>query len=138
MPLSSKDYKDLLEIIEICYSIPDRNLMFKTLCERLQKLVPLSTAAFIPIDPQTGGPAFSRFSAFNGTDKVILQFCSYYAPLHPMAKKGIPFFINQASKITDIISPSSWQRQNILRTSSLKSPASMRWVLPPWALRETQ
>ena len=39
MPLSSKDYKALLEIIEICYSIPDRNLMFKTLCERLQKLV---------------------------------------------------------------------------------------------------
>lgn len=107
MPLSSKDYKSLLEIIDLIYSIPDRNLMFKALCERLQRLVPISTAAFISIDPKTGGPASNRFSTYNipDPDKVILQFCSYYAPLHPMVEKGLQLVLNQVTNMTEIISP---------------------------------
>lgn len=105
MPLSSKDYKAVLEIIDLIYSIPDRNLMFKTLCERLQRLVPISTAAFIPVDPQTGIPAFNRFSTFNSPDKVVLLFCHHYAPLHPMAKAGLHLVPNQVGNITDVISP---------------------------------
>ncbi len=107
MPLSSKDYKALLEIIELCYSIPDRKLIFQALCERLQRLVPISTAAFIPIDPQTRGPALKNSSTFNiPDDKLIRLFCLNYAPLHPNVKAGFLLIPNNVGNITDIISPS--------------------------------
>lgn len=108
MPLSSKDYKDILEIIELIHSILDRNLMFNALCERLQRLVPFSTSAFIPVDLKTGNPALNHLFTFNISDpiKVALLFCQYYAPLHPMARKGIPHFINNPAKVSDFISDS--------------------------------
>ena len=53
MVLTTRDYRDLVELIGIIHETPDRAVMFKRLCERLQKLVPISSAAYAPSDTKT-------------------------------------------------------------------------------------
>lgn len=65
MTLSSTDYRGLLEIIERVHAIPDRAQMFLAVCERLQKLVPISSAVYMPVDTRTAHFLFPGPVTFN-------------------------------------------------------------------------
>lgn len=102
--LSSKDYKNLLEIINITYSAPDRAAMFQMVCEKVQKVVPFDGAAFIPLDPSTAQFSYQGHVVFNSPVKTLPLFCLYYAPLHPLVGGGFHTQrFNEAMRITDVL-----------------------------------
>lgn len=107
MAITSKDYKDVLEIINHIYSIPDRSAMMLSVWEKLQKLIPFTGAVFIPIDYKTHNFQPDGHILLNQSPEAIYQFCSYYAPLHPFVIKGWHLNrVNEAIKITEAISAS--------------------------------
>jgi DNA-binding CsgD family transcriptional regulator len=102
--LPSKDYKKLLEIIHITYSVPDRATMFQMVCEKLQRVVPFDGAAFIPLDPCTAHFSYRGHVVFNSPVKTLPLFCLYYAPLHPLVGGGFHTKrFNEAMRITDVL-----------------------------------
>lgn len=107
MTLSSKDYTQLLELIDIAYSHLDRKGMFEDVCKRLEELIGLSSAAFIPVDPETGCFVFSGHLAFRTTHKSILLFGIYYAPIHPVVTKELHLkSLAEPVMVRDIVSSS--------------------------------
>lgn len=85
MDLSSDDYKNIIEIIEVAYSIPDRNAMLQAVFERLAKMLRLSSAVLVPSDSRTGQFQVQQNFLFNGHSKEFLQYVNYYAALDPLA-----------------------------------------------------
>lgn len=104
MALASRDYKRLLEIINIVYSIPDRAAMFRAVCEKLQKLIGISSAAFMLVDLEKGNFHFPGHLLFNSQVEPCLLYCLYYAPLNPIVERGLHLkVINEAIRLTDVI-----------------------------------
>lgn len=102
--LPSKDYKKLLEIINIAYSVPDHATMFQMVCEKLQRVVPFDGAALIPLDPSTAHFAYRGHVVFNSPVKTLPLFCLYYAPLHPLVGEGFHMKrFNEAMRITEVL-----------------------------------
>ena len=53
MALTSKDYKEVIEIINLIYSISERSAMILSVLEELQKLISFNNAVFILMDFKT-------------------------------------------------------------------------------------
>ena len=107
MALTSKDYKEVIEIINLIYSISERSAMILSVLEELQKLIPFNGAVFIPMDFKTHNFQPEGHVLLNESPESIHQFCSYYAPLNPFVIKGWhQNRVNEAVKITDAISAS--------------------------------
>jgi len=104
MGLSSNDLTSVREIFECISSCSDRNLMIQTLFEQVQKLIPFSSAAFVPIDPSTGHFEFQGNVLINVTPRTVLLFTLYYAPLHPYVAAQNHVKINDPGRMTDVIS----------------------------------
>lgn len=104
MALLAKEYKRLLEIVEIAHSAPDRASLFQNVCLRLERLVPMSGSVFIPADPRTGDFCFAGHLAYNTDARALSLFCSCYAPLHPIVAKGLHVkLLREALRITDLL-----------------------------------
>ncbi|KAF0219991.1 MAG: putative GAF sensor [Geobacteraceae bacterium] len=100
--------KDILDVIDTIYAIDDRIAMFEAFCENMGKLVPISSAAFLPATPLAGNLILQNGLEFNVPEKNLRLFCTYYAPLHPFAMNGqIPELMdrchNKAISLTDVI-----------------------------------
>lgn len=100
--------KDILAVIDTIYAIDDRTAMFEAFCENMGKLVPISSAAFLPATPLSGNLIPQNGLEFNVPEKNLRLFCTYYAPLHPFAMNGqIPELMdrchNKAISLTDVI-----------------------------------
>lgn len=48
--LTTKDYKRLLDLIDIIYSVKDRNAMLHAVCKKLEPLMPISSAVLIGLN----------------------------------------------------------------------------------------
>ena len=109
MVLTTRDYKGIVELIGIIHETPDRAVMFKELCERLQKLVPISSAAYAPSSTQATDFEFPGCLMFNLPIQSLYLFANHYAPLSPyiraVASEGVGKYLNTATNLTDIISP---------------------------------
>jgi DNA-binding CsgD family transcriptional regulator len=77
MSLSVKDYKRILEIIDIMYSEHDKSAMFRAVCDILHKFVGIYDAAFFPYDSKTGKFYFIGYRYFNdpGEGLVLCRDC---------------------------------------------------------------
>lgn len=107
MTISSRDYKSVLEVIEIAYTIKDRQEMFSAVCEKLHKLINISSAVHLPMEPATRNFRFVDHAAYNIKPEHVLMFCLYYAPTHPYGQSGQWVHnINKAVRITDVIAES--------------------------------
>ena len=107
MPLPARDYKKILEIIEVIYSIPNRTLLFQTYCKELQTLVRFPSAALIASDPASGNFLLQDSQVFNTPMDGLMLFCLYYWPLQPLVTSGVDVTQNFTSmRITDVISAS--------------------------------
>ncbi|MDA8388954.1 MAG: helix-turn-helix transcriptional regulator [Nitrospiraceae bacterium] len=107
MALSGKDYRKLLGIIEVIYSVPDRAAMFRAVCGELQKLVAFPSAALFALDPGNGHFLLQDSFTYNVPASDLLPFCTYYAALQPLVLAGLPQRDDVCSaRITDVISPS--------------------------------
>lgn len=82
--LSSTDYKEILDIIEIVYEVPDTGAMFAAVCRKLQRLIRICGAVFIPVESKSN-LCFHGHELFHGLEKDMSAYISHYAPLDPLA-----------------------------------------------------
>lgn len=73
MPLTSKDYKKLLKIIDLIYSIPNREAIISSFWKGLQKLIPFSSPAFLPMDYKTHNFQLKGIMLHCNRDKEIMN-----------------------------------------------------------------
>lgn len=106
--LRSSDHKVLLELIDCLYAIPDRTALIQTLCERLQRLIPFSSAVFLPKDLQTDRFMVDGRVVLNASDQVYLAYTSHYASLDPFAINNyLATSVNAVARYTDFVPASS-------------------------------
>ncbi|MDA8156572.1 MAG: helix-turn-helix transcriptional regulator [Actinomycetota bacterium] len=104
MALSARDYRSVLESIDVIYSVPDTGAMFHALCEKLRKFIGIYSAIFVPANLKTGEFLFSGYQIFNNWEGAMLAYLSHYAPQDPFTScgwfKGHP---NEAARNTDLM-----------------------------------
>ncbi len=104
MGLSSKDYKNILDTIDIIYSVPDRTAMFHAFCSQLRKTIGIYSAIFVPADPRTGFFSFSGYQIYENSEAALLTYLAYYAPQDPFVSRG--WFQNHPNRVarnTDLV-----------------------------------
>ncbi|HVO65297.1 MAG TPA: LuxR C-terminal-related transcriptional regulator [Syntrophales bacterium] len=69
MPLSARDYKRILEIIDIMYSEHDKSAMFSSVFDCLHKFIGIYDAAFFPFDSKTGKFYFIGYRSYSNPRK---------------------------------------------------------------------
>lgn len=105
MSLTSRNYKAILDIIDNIYSIPDKGAMFSAVSIKLQKLIHIYSAIFIPADSKTGEYLFTGYEIFHNSEESMLAYLSHYAPLDPFVAAGLfnKQLINDAKSITEVM-----------------------------------
>jgi DNA-binding CsgD family transcriptional regulator len=83
MLLSVRDYKKILEIIDIMYSEHDKTAMFHAVCDRLHNFIGIYDAAFFPYDSKTGKFYFIEYRSFNNPGKGLPLCRDCYLKLDP-------------------------------------------------------
>jgi len=76
--VSAKDYRSLLEIIDIVYSVQDRATMMYAMWEKLEKLIGISSAVWLPMDSQTRQFQFKDHLRYRAPIKPVFLFTVYY------------------------------------------------------------
>ncbi|MDA8156571.1 MAG: LuxR C-terminal-related transcriptional regulator [Actinomycetota bacterium] len=106
--ISSKDYRAILDIIDMAYSSFDRTATLLAIFEKLEKWIGISSGVFLPLDIKTGIFKKNGAVSFNIEDGPLLSFFSYYAPLHPLVQKKMHMMpLNKSLRLTDFIPASS-------------------------------
>lgn len=115
MSLTTRDYKALLELIDIIYTIPEQTVMFKTFCDRLQKLIPFKSAAYAPTNSRKAEIKFPGSIVYNAPMRPLLLFSQYYHKLHPyfdaVKRDGVARYLNKATNLTDLMPVSKLRNQ---------------------------
>ena len=104
--LRARDYKELLSLIDIAYSIQNRAAMFQAVWEKLDQWIGIGSAVWLPMDAETKQIVFKDLLPFNASIKAGLLFTLYYAPLDPLVSTGHVMQPMRACKITDVVTPS--------------------------------
>lgn len=104
MSPSCKDYKRVLELVELAHNIPDRAMMLQAFFERLEKLVPFSSAVLLPYNPLTSQFQFpDHFLLYAGLRELEL-YLNQYAPLDPFVLTDwTRTHINETARFTDVV-----------------------------------
>jgi DNA-binding CsgD family transcriptional regulator len=124
MALTVKDYKKILDIIDIAYSVPDRATMFRAVCERLEKLMGISSAVYMPWNADTRSFQFQGHVLYHAPPEPLFLFLTYYAPVHPVVAAGAhtTVSLNQGVKITDFVSARQYADNPYARECSSLTP----------------
>ena len=77
MALTSKDYKEVIEIINLIYSISERSAMILSVLEELQKLISFNNAVFILMDFKTHNFQPEGHILLNHSHKAVFSFDRY-------------------------------------------------------------
>ena len=102
--LRKSDYEHILDIIHIAYSAQCREELFRAVFEKLQTVINLSSAAYIPWNPETHDFQFNGHILLNGSPKALLLYLDSYTSLDPYTANGIHLTaMNRAVKITDFM-----------------------------------
>jgi DNA-binding CsgD family transcriptional regulator len=83
MVISARDYRKILEIIDICYLVPDRSAMFRAVSEKLQKFIGIYSSTFAPINSKTGEYYFDGYEVFNNSEGAMVLYLDHYVTLDP-------------------------------------------------------
>ena len=86
--LSSKDYKGILEIIDIIYSVPDKGAMFAAVSQKLQQFIGIYSSVFAATDYKTGEYRFEDGIVFNNSEKELDHYLVHYVKLDPFITSG--------------------------------------------------
>lgn len=103
MAISAKDYRNILEIIDIIYSVPDRSAMFRAVCEKLQGFIGIYSAIFAPIDPKTGEYYFNGYEVFNNSEGAMILYLDHYVTLDPFITCEWYKNANSVARNTDLV-----------------------------------
>lgn len=104
MRLTTKDYKQVLDIIDLLYSIHDRTTVFQIFFEQLQELLPASCGGYFPMDPHTMQFHTKDCVLLNAPFKLLEEFLQSWINIHPIISTGYLInHTNEAIRMTDII-----------------------------------
>jgi DNA-binding CsgD family transcriptional regulator len=103
MVLSVRDYKGILEIIDIMYSEHDKTVMFRTVCDILHKFTGIYDAALFPYDQGTGKFCFIGYRSLKnpGDELVLCRDC--YLKLDPLVAGNLLKNPNTVVRNTDFL-----------------------------------
>ncbi|MDA8388953.1 MAG: helix-turn-helix transcriptional regulator [Nitrospiraceae bacterium] len=101
--LSTSDYKKILDIIDIIYSVPDANAMFRTVCDKLTDFIRIYSAVFAPTDPETGEYYFTGYEVYNAAEGAMALYLDYYGALDPFIACNWYKNMNTAGQNTEIV-----------------------------------
>lgn len=120
MAISARDYRKILEIIDIIYSVPDGSAMFRAVCEKLQKFIGIYSAIFAPTDPKTGEYYFSGYEVFNNSEGAMILYLDHYVTLDPFITCEWYKNSNRVARNTDLV----------LERSLIRSEFACDFLLP--------
>jgi len=103
MAISARDYRKILEIIDIIYSVPDRSAMFRAVCGKLQKFIGIYSAIFAPTDPKTGEYYFNGYEVFNNSEGAMVLYLDHYVTLDPFITCDWYKNANRVARNTDLV-----------------------------------
>jgi DNA-binding CsgD family transcriptional regulator len=103
MAVSARDYRKILEIIDIIYSVPDRGAMFRAVCVKLQGFIGIYSAIFAPIDPKTGAYYFNGYEVFNNSEGAMILYLDHYVTLDPFVTCEWYKNANSVARNTDLV-----------------------------------
>ena len=103
--LTRLEYKQVLDLIDFIYSpCIQRVELLHGVFERLQKLIGLNSAAYIPWSAKNQKFQFDGNVVFNASPKPLALYLESYTSLDPYIENGIYLAsLNQAVKITDFV-----------------------------------
>lgn len=103
MAISNREYRGILEILDTCYSIPDKTAMFNAACQKFRALIGIYSAVFIPTDPKTGEFLFRSYQIFENSESAMIMFLNHYSPMDPFVIKGwLSKHVNDPVNNTDL------------------------------------
>lgn len=107
--LTHQEYEKVLDIIHIAHTAQDRQQLFQAVFDKLQKIIGLSSAAYIPFDRATGEFQFDGHVVYKCSPTPLALYLKSYYSLDPYTQCGIHLkALNRAVKITDFISVSRY------------------------------
>lgn len=103
-PLRGKDYRDLLEIVDLTYSASCSDTLFPLLFEKLARAIGCNSAVYIPV----GDAGLPRRNAhgtivFETSSQLAREYAEYYWALDPSCVTRWTKEPNRALRITDLI-----------------------------------
>lgn len=114
MSLSIKDYKKILEIIDIMYSEHEKTHMFRAVCDRLHKFIGIYDAAFFPYDSKTGKFYFIEYRSFNNPAEGLIQCRDCHLKLDPLIAYDLLKNANIVVRNTDLLSERSLTKNEFI------------------------
>lgn len=103
MSLFVRDYKRILEIIDIMYSEHDKNAMFRAVCDALHKFIGIYDAAFFPYDSKTGKFYFIGYRFFNSPGEGLVLCHDCCLKLDPLIAGNLLKNANTVVRNTDLL-----------------------------------
>jgi DNA-binding CsgD family transcriptional regulator len=103
MSLSVRDYKRILEIIDIMYSEHDKTAMFRAVCDNLHKFTGIYDAAFFPYDSKTGKFYFIGYRSFKDSREGLVLCRDCYLKLDPLIAGNLLKHANTVVRNTDFL-----------------------------------
>lgn len=122
MGISNRDHKECLEIIELIYLVQDQEKMFAMLCERLQKLIGISTGIIARLNPERKNIHLRDVLLFNISERAFILFAEHYANLHPLPLNHGNLPPNIVQSLNDIISDAKLSETEYSRDFQPKVP----------------
>jgi len=105
--LSGTDYRFILDTIDIAYSAPDPQSMFRAVFEKFDKWIGISSGVFLPVDSETGEFRREGSVKLNIDDQAYSEFFTYYAGCHPLVQRNIHMMtVNKSHRLTDFVAAS--------------------------------
>lgn len=104
MALSSRDYRQVLDVIDIVYSAPDTGAMFNAVCQRLEKVIHICGAVASLVDSETGGFSLGGNMLYNQPEGALFAYLTHFAPQDPFITSGwFKKSFNKVRQNTDIV-----------------------------------
>lgn len=124
MSLSASDYRKLLDIVDTAYALPDQNAVFEAVCDKLQRLIGVTSAVYIPWNKAARTFDADGHALFDAPYEPLRLFIAHYAPHHPVVASGshVSAAFRRGVKITDFVSARQFAENPYARDCSSLTP----------------
>lgn len=128
MRLSTAELKAIIDIIGVIHSAPTRAAVFRSVCEKLNRLIGICGAIFAPASAARDGFRLKGYELFNASESAMLAYLSNYAGMDPFVMNGLKAFANNTARITDLV-PAGLLRESEFGADFLIPVANVFYIL---------
>jgi DNA-binding CsgD family transcriptional regulator len=104
--MKGKDYRDLIEIIDLTYGASCPDALFGPLFEKLVRAIGCNSALYLQTTG-VGRPKASGAVVFELSQQLNREYADYYWALDPLVISGSTANYNRAARVSDL-APHSW------------------------------